>query len=224
MTDPIAACVSDFLQGVENAHCIVNLDIGDEEDELFGHYMVRTYEQMPEYEQLALDLCKGKILDVGAGAGPHSKYLQEQGFDVTSLEYSPDLCRIMKSRGVPKVINSDIKEFKSEKKFDTILLLMNGIGMAKQPDKLGELFKTLSSLLTKDGKIIIESTLIDYMFDEDEDYKEEVVYDVKYKDISIRFPWMFASPESVYKASQEAKLNYIEFYRGEYNFLFFLCF
>ena len=60
-----------------------------EEDEILLTTLFRSYEDMPEIERKALDMAKGRILDVGAGAGCHSLVLQERGMDVTAIDISP---------------------------------------------------------------------------------------------------------------------------------------
>ena len=78
-----------------------------EEDEIPLTTLFRSYEDMPEIERKALDMAKGRILDVGAGAGCHSLVLQERGMDVTAIEISPLSVETMKERGVEKVIEQD---------------------------------------------------------------------------------------------------------------------
>lgn len=106
-----------------------------EPEEMPVEVFFRDKEEMPEAELLALQLCRGKILDIGAGAGSHALILQERGFDVTALEISPGAANIMQKRGVKTVLQQDIFQYKTEK-FDTLLLLMNGIGLTQNLDPL----------------------------------------------------------------------------------------
>ncbi|NNE76448.1 MAG: methyltransferase domain-containing protein, partial [Pricia sp.] len=92
----------------------------DEEDVLPLPYLFRNYEDMPPLEKKALEVCKGKVLDIGCGAGSHSLYLQQQGFDVTALDSSAGAVRTCKIRGIEQVVHSNIYDFK-ERKFDTLL-------------------------------------------------------------------------------------------------------
>src|SRR3954463_10294142 len=78
----------------------------------------RTQEDMPELELIAIDLCAGKILDIGAGAGSHALLLQEQGKDVTAMDISPAAVQIMEQRGVSKALLADINQYSVEK-YDT---------------------------------------------------------------------------------------------------------
>ncbi len=100
----------------------------DEEDTIPVPYLFRNYGEMPVIEQKALHLCRGSVLDIGCGAGSHSLYLQEKGFQVTALDSSQGAIETCKRRGVKSTQNCSIQDFKNQK-FDTLLLLMNGIGI-----------------------------------------------------------------------------------------------
>ena len=107
-------------------------------------------------ELLALDRCKGTILDIGAGAGRHSLELQRRKVNITAIDISHNAVDIMKNRGIKKVIHSDIMEL-SDVKFDTLLMLMNGIGMVGNPENLDNFLKKSKQLLSKKGIIIFDS-------------------------------------------------------------------
>ncbi len=122
----------------------------------------RDPSDMPELELHALDLCHGKVLDAGAGAGSHSLVLQDRGMDVTALDYSPGMCYVMRERGLEKVVHSDLFEYK-ENGFDSILMMMNGIGLAGSLDKLESLIKRLPDWLDKGGRLIFDSSDLTFL-------------------------------------------------------------
>ena len=99
-----------------------------EEDEIPLTTLFRKYKAMPKVERKALDMAKGKTLDVGAGSGCHSLVLQEKGIDVTAIDISPLSVETMKERGVKKVMEQDFFTLEGQQ-YDTILMLMNGIGI-----------------------------------------------------------------------------------------------
>lgn len=67
-----------------------------EEDAMSVAYLFRSFDKMPKLEQLALQLAKGKILDVGCGAGSHSLYLQNTlNLDVTAIDISKMLLQLV---------------------------------------------------------------------------------------------------------------------------------
>ncbi|WP_346984861.1 class I SAM-dependent methyltransferase [Chryseobacterium sp. POE27] len=159
-------------------------------DELPVEYLFRDFEEMNEIEQKALILAQGKVLDIGAGAGSHSLYLQnERSLDVTALDISPKSIEVCRLRGIRKAVCGNMLQF-SDETYDTILLLMNGTGIFQSLKVIDIYLKKLHSLLNENGQILIDSTDILYMFDRDEDggvyipaegYYGELDYIVHYK-------------------------------------------
>lgn len=170
-------------------------------DDLPVSYLFRNYKEMNALEKKALELASGKVLDVGAGAGSHSLYLQnEKKIEVIALDISPKSIEICKSRGIKNAICEDLLQC-SEKDFDTILLLMNGTGIFQSLEKIDEYLQKLKSLISENGQILIDSTDILYMYDQDEDggvlvpadgYYGELDYYVHYKGESEKpMKWLY---------------------------------
>ncbi len=159
-------------------------------DDLPVAYLFRDFKEMVTIEQNALLASKGKILDVGSGAGSHSLYLQnEKNLDVTALDISPKSIEVNKLRGINKTFCGNILDY-SGSTYDTILMLMNGTGIFGSLDKIDIYLQKLKSLLNPNGQILIDGTDILYMFDQDEDggyfipangYYGELDYVVHYK-------------------------------------------
>ncbi|UII75002.1 class I SAM-dependent methyltransferase [Flagellimonas sp. HMM57] len=162
----------------------------DEEDVIPLPYLFRSYNEMPLLEQKALRLAKGKVLDIGCGAGSHALHLQNKGLEVTALDTSKGAIEVCKERGVKTTVQNTILNY-HESKFDTLLLLMNGIGLAGKLIALVEFLNHLKSLLLPNGQILLDSSDIIYMFDQDEDggfwvpnngeYYGEVCFTLEYK-------------------------------------------
>ncbi len=182
-----------------------------EADEMSVAYLFRGYEEMPQLEQKALQLAIGKVLDVGCGAGSHALYLQEKGFDVTAIDISANAIKACELRGLKKAKVQDIMQLDGEK-FDTILLLMNGAGMCGRLKNLPNFLQKLKSLLTDTGQILVDSSDIIYMFDEDDDggkwiptdvdYYGEVVFDITYKgEKENAFDWMYIDYNTLQNAA-----------------------
>ena len=155
----------------------------------------RTEKQLPILEQKAINLCKGKILDIGAGAGSHALILQNKNFDTTALEISPSACEVMKERGLKNVICEDIFKFNTEK-FDTLLLLMNGIGLCGDLSGLRKFLKKAETLLNENGILIFDSSDIRYMYEDDifptDRYYGEVSCRYEYqKEVTDWFKWLY---------------------------------
>lgn len=200
-SDPIGNALLNYIRKKDNSTITVTSTVVEDE-QLPPEYFFRKYDEMPLLEKMALKNCTGKILDIGAGAGCHSLYLQEKEHSVTALEVSTLCCDVMHERGIKKVVNSDILSFKMDT-FDTLLLLMNGIGIAGTVSGLEKLLIHLKSLLNPGGKIILDSSDLMYLF-QDEDgsilfdinskhYYGEIEYQLKYRNIKgAAFSWLFA--------------------------------
>ena len=127
--DPMGQAMYHYFHHNDNTPIKVKTNI-TEGEELPVSHLFRKYPEMPFLEKEALRLVKGKVLDVGAGSGIHSLYLQDKGFDVTSIDVSEISCVIMKSQGLKNVICNDIWTFEIDA-YDTIMFMMNGIGLVK---------------------------------------------------------------------------------------------
>ena len=161
-------------------------------------YLFRSFDEMPVSEQLALQNSYGKILDVGAGSGLHSLHLQAQQKDVTALEWSSVSSRLMRERGLRKVVNQNFFDFNPLEQFDTILLLMNGVGIVQKARNLDKLFIKLKQLLSDDGQVLIHSSDLKYLYETDSgymmpanNYYGDVRFFIKYKGDTESFDWTY---------------------------------
>tara|TARA_R110001583_G_scaffold51130_2_gene159533 strand:+ start:141033 stop:141746 length:714 start_codon:yes stop_codon:yes gene_type:complete len=214
--DILGTALLDYQQG-NYSEDITTYSSLDEEDKLPLPYMFRSFKDMPELEKKALKECKGAVLDVGCGAGSHSLYLQNKGLLVTSLDNSPGAIEVSKLRGVKNTINENILNFEG-KTFDTILILMNGVGLAGTLNGLEKFFSKLKLLLKKDGQILLDSSDIIYMFENDEDggywipegvnYYGEVSFTMAYKNKkSEPFPWLYVDYNTLQRAANYSNLD-----------------
>ena len=180
-------------------------------DDLPVSYLFRNYQEMNALEKKALDLSFGKVLDVGSGAGSHSLYLQnERKLEVTALDISPKSIEVCKARGVKNAICEDLLQF-SEKDFDTILLLMNGTGIFQSLEHIDQYLQKLKSLVAENGQILIDSTDILYMYDQDEEggvlvpatgYYGELDYYLHYKGESeLPMKWLYLDFDTLENAA-----------------------
>jgi len=183
-----------------------------EEDEMSVAYLFRSYKEMPSMEQKALQLAKGKILDVGCGAGSHSLYLQnELNLEVTAIDISSNAIQACSLRGIKDARVQDVMTLENET-YDTILLLMNGAGMCGKLKNIPNFLIKLKSLLNPGGQILLDSSDIIYMFDDDEDggkwipsdneYYGEVVFNIGYKGEKEKpFNWMYIDYNTLQNAA-----------------------
>ena len=208
--DPMGQAIYNYFHHQDETSVKVDTNITSGE-ELSVSYLFRNHNQMPLLEKKALDLVKGKVLDVGAGAGSHSLYLQDMGFEVTALDISELSCEVMKARGLNKVVCNDIWSCKPEQ-FDTILFMMNGIGLVKNLEGLIFFLQYVKKFLNTGGQIILDSSDLKYMY-EDEDggfwldlnnnYYGDLEYTLGYKDCKADpFPWLFVDFKRLEKTAQ----------------------
>ncbi|MBN2486398.1 MAG: class I SAM-dependent methyltransferase [Bacteroidales bacterium] len=180
-------------------------------------YLFRGHKKMPALEKQALQMCRGKVLDVGACAGSHSLYLQQNGFDVTALDISEGCCSVMEKRGIEKVVCTNFFDYSGET-FDTILFLMNGIGICGTIDRMPFLLGHCRKLLNPGGQIIFDSSDIDYIYYEKDgskwinlnsNYYGEVNYKLHYKKVTGKtFSWVFVDAETMKKNAEEAQFSF----------------
>ena len=187
-----------------------------EADEMSVDYLFRSFNEMPKLEQKALHLSKGKILDVGCGAGSHGLYLQQKGFDVTAIDISPNAIEACRLRGLKDARVINVLDLDNEK-FDTILLLMNGTGIFGTLSATPNYLQKLKSLLNPNGQILIDSSDIIYMFDADDDgsylvpadgYYGELTFTVSYKnETEDTFPWLYMDYNTLQNAAHDTGLQ-----------------
>lgn len=210
--DPMGSAIADFWRhGVAGRLRVFSPDF--DEDEIPVESLFRTFDEMPPLERRALQMASGRILDVGAGAGCHTLALQTMDKDVTAVEISALSVATMRDEGVKQVLEQDFFTLEIDASceelahpFDTILMLMNGIGIVGTLDRLPQLFERFNRLLAPGGQVLLDSTDLCYLFEEDgvieipegDRYYGELEYQMQYKRIKGQpFPWLYLDPETL---------------------------
>ncbi|BDD09956.1 hypothetical protein FUAX_23880 [Fulvitalea axinellae] len=170
-------------------------------------------DSISELEELALENCKGKVLDIGAGAGRHSLILQDRGFDVKAIDISPLAVELMRERGVTQAEKADILTLGTEGKYDTLLLLMNGLGLAQKLDNVSELLNKLKQSLAPGGQIIFDSSDLAYLYE-----NEPLPFDKYYGEVNFRyeldeekgkwFGWVYVDPRTMKSLAEKAGFHF----------------
>ena len=211
MKDLFGKAMYDFQTNNSPENIITETSIS-EEDEMSVAYLFRSYNEMPKIEQKALQLVNGSVLDVGCGAGSHSLSLQnDRNLNVISIDISEKAIETCKLRGVKNAKVQNILDFEGEK-FDTIILLMNGVGIFGKLENCNKYLSKLKSLLNEGGQILLDSSDIIYMFDEDEDggkwipsnnnYYGELVFNISYKgEKEEPFNWLYLDYNTLQNAA-----------------------
>jgi SAM-dependent methyltransferase len=209
MKDLFGKAILDYQTNTSPEDIVTETNIS-EADEMEVAYLFRDFNSMPKIEQTALQLAKGKILDVGCGAGSHSLYLQEKGLEVTAIDISSNAIKACELRGIKMARVQNVLDIENEK-FETILLLMNGTGIFGSLNNTAVYLQKLKSLLAPNGQILIDSSDIIYMFDEAEDgskwipadgYYGELTFSISYKNqTEDPFPWLYLDYNTLQNAA-----------------------
>jgi SAM-dependent methyltransferase len=195
MKDVLGTAISDFHNNTSTGKLWVHNKYGPKEEMPVDVYF-RDMESMPDLEWTALHQCRGRILDIGAGAGSHALALQEMKLDITALDISPLSAAVMRARGVKNVINEDLFLLNTETRYDTLLLLMNGIGLSGTLNGLRLFLAKARTLLNPGGQLIFDSSDIAYLYNgkppASPDYYGEILYQYEYRrQRSDWFNWLF---------------------------------
>ncbi|MEK6481537.1 SAM-dependent methyltransferase [Catalinimonas sp. 4WD22] len=176
-------------------------------EEMPVDWFFRDEEDFPPLEMKALEACQGKILDIGAGVGSHAVYLHEMGKEVHCLDQSPLCVAIMKARGLKPVYQQSLWESLPHR-YDTLLMLMNGIGIVGKIEGLRKFLQMANSLLLSDGQIIFDSSDLSYLYTDIRQsynpYKGEISYQYEYKGMKDQwFSWLYVDPVTMQKIAEE---------------------
>lgn len=202
--DPMGAAIYDYYVNGKASTLVVHSSMFDD-DEIPVESLFRSLEEMPELERIALKEAQGRILDVGAGSGCHSMALRKLGKSAMAIDISPLSVEVMKRRGLDaRQVNLFDGSF--TERFDTILMLMNGTGIIGTLDNMPAFFERMKQLLTPGGCILIDSSDLRYLYEEEDgsfmidladDYYGQLDYQMEYKNIlGEPFDWLYVDFET----------------------------
>lgn len=212
--DPIGKAIQDYKSGIKDGNILVSSDLA-EDDVIPVSYLFRT--EFPPLEKEAIKVAHGKVLDVGAGTGIHCKQLalQKNVTEVEAIDTSQGAVQYMVENGI-KARQQDFFNL-NRGKYDTLLFMMNGIGLVGKLENLPVFFDKAKQLLNEDGKIICDSTNVDYFYTDDEGamwidlnakYKGEFKFKMSYKNHSTDwFDWLYIDYELLKEKAKEFGWN-----------------
>jgi hypothetical protein len=225
--DPIGQAILDYSKNKKPFDIIVSSDICDD-DIIPIEVLFRSYKEMPDIEKKALELCKGNVLDVGAGAGIHCNELIKNGLKVQALDSSEGAIKYLRESGIQSYL-SNFTDFKSAVKYDTLLMMMNGIGIAGTLSNLEKTLLHAKSMLNKGGQVICDSSDVRYLY-EDEDgslwvdlnseYYGNFRFQMHYKKISGPwFDWLYVDYDNLHKAAVKTGFKSVKIMEQDNHFL-----
>lgn len=210
--DPMGAAIYDFHKN-GTADVLRVFSSQFEEDEIPVADLFREYDDMPELERIAIDEASGEILDVGAGSGCHSVALMKMGKSAVAIDISPLSVEVMRERGVD-ALQVNLYDESFDRKFDTVLMLMNGTGIIGNLDNMPVFFERMKQLLKPGGSILIDSSDLRYLFEEEDgslmidladDYYGQLDYQMQYKDVhGDPFDWLYVDFDTLAFYAEES--------------------
>lgn len=226
---PLGEALLDYYHGNKNA--VLRVMSSVEEDQFVPvSAFFRGPENLSKFDKIAIASCQGKVLDIGAGAGTQSLLLQEKGLNVTSMDISEEAAQVMQERGLKKVIAGDVFNYSFTEKFDTLLMLMNGIGLAGDVSGLEKFLQHAKTLLNAGGQIIMDSTDLHYVKETSllratikkplGEYYGIVWYQLEYKKRKGElYSWLFADQDLLKEKAVAAGFNFEVMFEDDDQFL-----
>ncbi|EHQ24549.1 class I SAM-dependent methyltransferase [Mucilaginibacter paludis] len=220
MKDILGQALHDFYYQNKPDTLWIHNQYGPKEDMPVEIYF-REPDEMPEAELMALQLCRGKVLDIGAGAGSHALVLQQKGFDVTAIDISGMAVAVMQARGVAKTQEADVFVY-NQGKYDTLLLLMNGIGLSGTLPNLDVFLRHAQTLLKPGGQLLFDSSDIAYLYEgklpNSDKYYGELYYQYEYKKQKTEwFNWLYIDQQTLKDAASKEGWTADILYQDEYD-------
>jgi len=178
-------------------------------------------------KKVAILECQGKTLDIGAAAGSHAKELIKRGIDVYCIDTSPGAISYLNSQNIPA---EQIDFFNyNESGYDTLLLLMNGIGIAGTLSHLEFTLLKLKSLLNTGGQILFDSSDIKYLYEDEEgglwvdlntEYYGNFEFQMEYKNNETDwFKWLYVDFEKLNETATKCGFNVQKLYDKDNHYL-----
>lgn len=213
--EPLARALCAYHDGRLEAMITVRASLWEEEEEPAASYYRPLDQPLPAIERIALDACRGRVLDIGAGAGRHALELQGTAHEVVAIDPVPEIVAIMEQRGVRDARCESWQEV-SGRPFDTVLLMMHGIGVVGTLDGLGEFLLEMNDVLSAEGHLLFDSADLVETFAAEgagpevieqhpDRYLGEVEFELGFEgEFGEPYPWLFVDPQTLAALAEES--------------------
>lgn len=178
LKDPHGQAILDYYKGKQEIKLVLGNSYGEPEEMPVEAFFTEP-DEFSEIERTAMTHCRGKVLDIGAAAGAHALFLQAFEAPIYALDNSPGCAETMRLSGVKKVIQEDYQIHKGN--YDTILLMMNGLGIAGKLEGVPKLLSRCRDLLNPGGHIVFDSSDISYLYEEGVEKPDGYFGEVRYR-------------------------------------------
>jgi SAM-dependent methyltransferase len=176
----------------------------------------REYDDFSIFDELGCYHARGHVLDVGAGAGCISAFLEEIGLEVTAIEISQDAVDVMHKLGIQDARCGDFFDLSGHEQWDTILLLMNGIGFVGKLQGLDRFLAHAKCLLAPGGQILFDSSDLALSDVGDQDfrgaesnYQGEVWYQLEFRGIKgAPYYWLYIDQHTMQQHAEAAGYHF----------------
>jgi SAM-dependent methyltransferase len=207
--DAFGRVLLDYLEGRSHAATVVERDDGFTDSENPGAYLA-NFRRWFAVERRALRYVRGRVLDVGVGAGRVALELQQRGHTVVGIDVSPLVARVARRRGVTNVRLLALEDIDASLgRFDTVVMFMNNFGLFGSEAKAKRLLRRLHALTPDEGRIVATSS--DFTGNRSPDHRAyrrrntergrmpgQFRYRLRYrKHATPWFDWLFVSPREM---------------------------
>ena len=154
--EPIGRALAEYQRGFHDGVLEVFHDLGGPDPLPVAHFF-RGPSQMNRLEREAIRRARGRVLDLGAGVGCHALAVLDRGLEVTAVDALPQAVEVMRDRGVIDARLGRWTDLGTDERFDTVLMMMNGAGLAGTLNGMAALLEVLAGVLSENGQILLDS-------------------------------------------------------------------
>jgi len=192
--DVYGKALYDYYQHGQAEALILHTSYGLKEN-MPVEWFFRDEEDFPELERIALGKVRGTTLDIGAGVGSHALNLYQRGINVCVMDNAWHCAKIMEQRGLPNVLHQSVWH-PVYQRYDTILMLMNGIGLVGDISGLKRFLDLAKGMLKPGGQILFDSSDLSYLYPDKNIYQHPdlgiIRYQYKYRGMAGEpFLWLY---------------------------------